>query len=434
MNTSDQAKAPWHVLVVDDDEVVHVSTDLALAHVRVEGRPLRLSHAHSARDALVLVEKHPDLAVALVDVVMEAPDAGLRLVQQIRQLPGRAALRLILRTGQPGYAPELETIQRYDINDYWSKLEQSRTKLLVGLTTAIRSFWQFASIEAQRDALAQLNQQLQAALQAQQDAVAARDQAEQALAQVRDSAEVEIDRRTQELLETVRALEAFNNTVAHDLRGPLSGVSGLTQLIKRRLESGDLAQIPRWLDQVCTQTERLGALVSGLLDLSRLARGAVRRELTALGTLAQEAVETVRISNPAAVQGVTFEIDPMPTLAIDPLLLRQVFVNLVGNAAKFCREMPAPMVKVAAEVQGQQVVVRIVDNGVGFDPQFAADLFQPFVRLHGKHYEGTGIGLPTVKRIVEMHGGRVWAESAPGLGATFRFSLPAAHDSGSAQT
>ena len=89
MNTSDQAKAPWHVLVVDDDEVVHVSTDLALAHVRVEGRPLRLSHAHSARDALVLVEKHPDLAVALVDVVMEAPDAGLRLVQQIRQLPGR---------------------------------------------------------------------------------------------------------------------------------------------------------------------------------------------------------------------------------------------------------------------------------------------------------------------------------------------------------
>jgi signal transduction histidine kinase len=271
---------------------------------------------------------------------------------------------------------------------------------------------------------------MQAALQAQQDAVAARDQAEQALAQVRDSAEVEIDRRTQELLETVRALEAFNNTVAHDLRGPLSGVSGLTQLIKRRLESGDLAQIPRWLDQVCTQTERLGALVSGLLICPGW-RGAAA-ELTALSTWRRRPSRRSH-QQPAAVQA-CFRNGPYAHSGVDPLLLRQVFVNLVGNAAKFCREMPAPMVKVAAEVQGQQVVVRIVDNGVGFDPQFAADLFQPIVRLHGKHYEGTGIGLPTVKRIVEMHGGRVWAESAPGLGATFRFSLPAAHDSGSAQT
>ena len=198
------AEAPWHVLVVDDDEVVHSSTEIALAHVGVEGRKLQLSHAYTAREALALVEKHPELAVALVDVVMETSDAGLRLVQQIRQLPGRSALRLILRTGQPGYAPELETIQHYDINDYWSKLDQSRTKLLVGLTTAIRSFRQFADIQAQRDSLALLNQQLQAALLAESQAVQARVQAEQALVEMRESAESEIGRRTNELLDTVR--------------------------------------------------------------------------------------------------------------------------------------------------------------------------------------------------------------------------------------
>ena len=371
-----------------------------------------------------MVARCPELAVAVVDVVMETPDAGLRLVQQIRQLPGRSALRLILRTGQPGYAPELETIQHYDINDYWSKLEQSRTKMLVGLTTAIRSFRQFADIEAQRDALARLNQQLQAAIQAEHEAVRARNEAEQALAAARDSAESEIGRRTNELLETVRSLETFNHMVAHDLRGPLSGVSGLTHLIKRRLESGDIGKIPRWLDLVSSQTERLSAMVGGMLDLSKLARSPVQRRACALDALTREALETVRITSPQAVQGISFEVEVMPTLVVDPVLMRQVLINLIGNAVKFCREVPAPAVKVSAQQEGQRVVVQVRDNGVGFDAEHTTGLFQPFVRLHGPSYEGTGIGLATVKRIVEMHGGQIWAESTPGLGATFRFSLP----------
>jgi signal transduction histidine kinase len=419
-----QADHPWHVLVVDDDEVVHSSTEIALAHVGVEGRKLQLSHAYTAHEALEMVEKHPELAVALVDVVMETSDAGLRLVQQIRQLPGRSALRLILRTGQPGYAPELETIQHYDINDYWSKLDQSRTKLLVGLTTAIRSFRQFADIEAQRDALVRLNEQLEAAIQAERQAVQARVQAEQALVEMRESAESEIGRRTNELLDTVRSLETFNHMVAHDLRGPLSGVSGLTNLIKRRLESGDTDQIPRWLDLVSTQTERLSTMVGALLELSRLARSPVQRRACVLGDLAREALEAVHSSSPQAVEGISFEIDATPTVAVDPQLMRQVFVNLIGNAAKFSRGVPAPVVRVTAEQQAQQVVVRVVDNGVGFDAERATGLFQPFVRLHGEGYQGAGMGLATVKRIVEMHAGRVCAESAPGQGATFRFSLP----------
>ena len=140
--------------------------------------------------------------------------------------------------------------------------------------------------------------------------------------------------------------------------------------------------------------------------------------------LTREALETVRITSPQAVQGISFEVEVMPTLVVDPVLMRQVLINLIGNAVKFCREVPAPAVKVSAQQEGQRVVVQVRDNGVGFDVEHTNGLFQPFVRLHGPSYEGTGIGLATVKRIVEMHGGQIWAESAPGLGATFRFSLP----------
>ncbi len=419
---------PWHILVVDDDEIVHGSTEIALAHFGIEGRNLRISHAYSAREALTLVEKHPELAVALVDVVMETPDAGLRLVQEIRDLPGRDALRLILRTGQPGYAPELETIQHFDINDYWSKLDQTRTKLLVGLTTAIRSYRQFVAVEAQRDALERLNEQLEAAMQAERGAVAARDEAERALSELRDSVETEIADRTRELLETVNLLESFNQMVAHDLRGPLSGVSGMMDLIKRQMDAGDLAQVPRGLDLVSTNARRLSALVGRLLDLSKLARTALQRQPASLEALALEAIETLRHSADAGaaapVEGIEYRIGPMPTISVDPLLLGQVFVNLLGNAAKFCREMPAPVVQVSAETVEGRVVVSVADNGVGFNPERAARLFQPFVRLHGKAYEGSGIGLTIVKRIVDMHGGDVWAESSVGYGAAFRFSLP----------
>lgn len=417
------ASAVWHVLVVDDDEVVHSSTDIALTHVSVEGRKLKVAHAYSAQQALGYVDQHPDLAVALVDVVMESPDAGLRLVREIRQRPGRAALRLILRTGQPGYAPELETIQDFDINDYWSKLEQTRTKLLVGLTTAIRSYRQFVDIEAQRDELRWLNRQLEAAIQAERSAVAARDRAEQALAASRDSVESEIAARTGELLETVHSLESFNVTVAHDLRGPLAGVSGMMNMIQRRVASGDMEQVPRWVGLVCAQTERLSALVGGLLELSKLARATPNRQPTSLEALARHGIDAVRAGKPGPSPAMAFHVSPMPTVAVDPSLLRTVFVNLVDNAAKFSRDAPGPTVRVAADVGDRHVVVSVADNGVGFDVAAAERLFEPLVRLHDG-YDGVGLGLTTVKRIVAMHGGRIWAESAVGKGATFRFSLP----------
>lgn len=143
----------WWVLVVDDDEDVHQATELALRGVVIEGRPLQLLHARSGAEALTLAAAHPDIAVALLDVVMESADAGLQLVRQLREDLGRQALRVVLRTGQPGYAPELETIRNYDINDYKTKSELTRVRLYTSLTATIRSYRQIRTLEQTRNGL-----------------------------------------------------------------------------------------------------------------------------------------------------------------------------------------------------------------------------------------------------------------------------------------
>lgn len=133
---------PWTVLVVDDDADVHHATEIALRGLLIEGRPLTLLHAYSRAEALARIEQTEDLAVMLLDVVMESDDAGLTLVREVRTRLRREALRIILRTGQPGYAPELVTIRDYDINDYRTKSELTRVRLFTSLTTAVRAYRQ----------------------------------------------------------------------------------------------------------------------------------------------------------------------------------------------------------------------------------------------------------------------------------------------------
>ncbi|HLO64347.1 MAG TPA: DUF3369 domain-containing protein, partial [Azonexus sp.] len=143
----------WKVLIVDDDEEVHEATLFALQGIRLCGRRLRLIPAHSADEAAAIMEDEADIAVMLLDVVMESPDAGLRLVRHIRQDLGRSEVRIVLRTGQPGQAPELEVIRDYDINDYKTKAELTHTRLITTLIAAIRSYEQLQALNANRRGL-----------------------------------------------------------------------------------------------------------------------------------------------------------------------------------------------------------------------------------------------------------------------------------------
>ena len=380
---------PWRALIVDDDADVHRATELALADMVIEGRPLCFVHAYSAAQALQMLADDASICVMLLDVVMETPHAGLELVRALRRDLARPELRIILRTGQPGYAPELETVRDYEIDDYCTKSELTSVRLYTSLTTAIRCHRMIVALRESHETM------------------------EQCVAQ-----------RTRELSDAVGALESFNRMVSHDLRGPLSSIAGMSGLIQDDLARGDTARVQRWMAMMQAQVNRLVRLVDDLLNLTRVGQGELQRGLQPLDEVLREALDVLALSHPpervAAIAAAA-----LPTTRIDAGLMRQVFVNLLGNALKFTQDTVAPEVSVCAEQGVTGWTVRVLDNGPGFDSRRADRLFTPFGQLHGPQYQGSGIGLTIVRRIVERHGGRVWAENRPEGGAAFCFTLPA---------
>jgi signal transduction histidine kinase len=413
----------WQVAVVDDDEDVHEATALALRGLAIEGRQLHLLHAHSAAEAFALLAAHPGTAVALVDVVMETESAGLELVRRVRSELGRQSLRIVLRTGHPGYVPEMQTMLSHDINDYRTKAELTRARLFATLCTAIRGYRQLSELQGQRDEIAAMHAQLQRSTEAAARQAELRLLAEQALREAGDATAAEVEHRTRDLAQAVTQLEAFNRQVAHDLRGPLSGLSGLSGLMLDRLDRVDTNQLRQYLEMFQRQTTQLNTLVTDLLELARSNHGELRRASVPMSSLVGEAIQSLLLSWPQAASGL-ISVAELPTLPVDRGLMRQVFINLLGNALKFTAALPKPRIDVFAAIDGQTAKIVVRDNGPGFPADQASRLFTPFTRLHGAGYAGTGVGLSIVRRVVERHGGSVSAESAVGGGASFGVTLP----------
>jgi chemotaxis family two-component system sensor kinase Cph1 len=224
-----------------------------------------------------------------------------------------------------------------------------------------------------------------------------------------------------------RELDAFTHSLAHDLRAPLRHMHGFAELL-RELWHEKLDDDGRhFLGKVLTSSREMGTLVDDLLNFSRLARV----EVQAGEVNPRELVDRARQELEPEVEGrsITWEIGPLPGIRGDPALLYQVLFNLLANAVKYTRKRAAARIEVGsmdADNDGR-ITVFVRDNGAGFDMQYASKLFHVFQRLHqAEDFEGTGVGLANVRRIIERHGGRVWAEGAIGRGATFYFSLPTA--------
>jgi light-regulated signal transduction histidine kinase (bacteriophytochrome) len=240
-----------------------------------------------------------------------------------------------------------------------------------------------------------------------------------------------IDQRTRELEQANKDLEAFSYSISHDLRAPLRVVDAFCQMFLEDYGDTIPAEGRRMLDQARAGSQRMSQLIDDLLAFSRfgsrpLQTGVV--DMRSLATRVAAAVRTqVQAAGPAGAQDVTIEIGDLPECIGDSSLLEQVLINLLSNACKFSRGRPQPRVEVSAAPEASHNIYVVRDNGVGFDATYAHKLFGVFQRLHSTaEFEGTGIGLSIVKRIVQRHGGRVWAESAPDEGAVFYFSLPAA--------
>jgi two-component system, NtrC family, sensor kinase len=233
----------------------------------------------------------------------------------------------------------------------------------------------------------------------------------------------------EELERKNKELEAFSYSVSHDLRAPLRGIDGFSQALLE--DYGDTldAQARNYLHRVRAAAQRMGELIDDLLQLSQVGRAPLRRQPVDFSDIAQSVVDVLQRSEPD--RSVEIRITRGIAAEGDPSLLRALLENLLGNAWKFTASAALPMIEFAAVANTDRPTYVVRDNGVGFDMAFAGRLFAPFQRLHTvAEFPGTGIGLATVHRIVDRHGGRVWAESEVGKGAAFYWTLPNTREAG----
>ncbi|HZP11623.1 MAG TPA: ATP-binding protein [Nevskiaceae bacterium] len=372
------AVEPWRVLIVDDDPEVHAVTRLALSDFEMDGRPLQLLIARSDEEARRVWRESADIALVLLDVVMETEHAGFDFVRFVREEMGNLHTRIVLRTGQPGQAPALEVISRYEIDDYRTKTELTFERLNVLVSAALRTYRLLREMDARRVQLEASNKEL----------------------------------------------ERFAYVVSHDLQSPLRAVLGFGSLLSERAGASLSPESRDFLARILSGARDMSQLIRDLLEYSRIGRAGAPMGEVNLNTVIEAACERVR----AAIDQRHAQIHRgvLPSVSGNAALLTQLFANLIDNAIKF-QPGEQPVVEIGAQASPSGVEVRVADRGVGIASEHLSEIFEPFRRIVQSTVTapGTGIGLAICRRVAEVHGGNIRAESQQGQGTTMIVWLPA---------
>jgi PAS domain S-box-containing protein len=249
-----------------------------------------------------------------------------------------------------------------------------------------------------------------------------RKRTEERIRQMNIELEQRVQERTAELTAAHRDMEAFTYSVAHDLRAPLRHIDAFTRILYEDFASALPPEAKRFLENIRNGSRNMSHLVDDLLNLARVGRQGLKRQPIALGGLVKEVIADLKQDTEG--RQIEWRIQPLPTVEGDAGLLRQVYANLLGNAIKYSRPREKAVIEVGLRQVNGNAALFVSDNGVGFNMKYADKLFGVFQRLHrSEEFEGTGVGLATVDRIVRKHGGNIWADAAENQGATFYFTM-----------